>query len=68
MRGYPVTQIEKSKLSRAYGRNYIIFDRDGREYASIKGRMLDGALRDAKMCGGEIWLKGRCVVPAWNVV
>lgn len=57
----------KASVSRAYGRSYLVFDNNGREYNTIRNRSLADALADAKECGGELWLAGRCVVPAWNV-
>lgn len=62
-----VTNEQKAKVSRAYGRSYLVFDRNGNEYNTIRNRLLSHALDDAKECGGEIWLSGKCVVPAWNV-
>lgn len=61
------TKEAKAKLSRAYGRDYIVFAADGSDYATIRGRLLDHAMDDARECKGEIWFKGRCVVPSWNV-
>lgn len=58
---------QKTKASLAYGRDYIVFDRDGIEYATIRGRSLSQALAHAKICGGDVWLSGKCVVPASNV-
>lgn len=63
-----MTDTQKAKASRAYGRSYLVFDKSGQEYASIRNRLLSHVMEDAKACGGEIWLSGRCVVPAWNVV
>lgn len=63
-----MTEAQKAAASRAFGRSYLIFDRDGNEYATIRNRLLSSAMQDAKECGGEIWMSGRCVVPAWNVV
>lgn len=57
----------KASRSRAYGRSYLVFDANGEEYATIRGRLLGNAIDDAKACGGEVWLAGRCVVPATTV-
>lgn len=62
-----MTHEEKVKASKAFGRSFLIFDRNGEEYCTIRGRLLMDALEVAKECGGEIWLSGRCTVPAWNV-
>ena len=63
-----MTNVEKAKASRAYGRSYLVFDGNGNEYGTIRNRLLDHAMTDAKACKGEIWLSGKCVVPSWNVV
>ncbi len=62
-----MTNAQKAQASRAFGRSYLVFDRNGEEYATIRNRLLSHALDDAKACGGEIWLSGKCIVPAWNV-
>lgn len=62
-----MTDKEKARVSRGRGRFvYVVFDKNGECY-SHTARLLQHALDDARDCAGEIWLGGRCVVPAQNV-
>lgn len=62
-----MTNSEKAQTSRAHGRFALcVFDRNGELYTHTR-RLLSHAVEDAKACGGEIWVNGRCTLPAWNV-
>jgi len=57
-----MTNEQKAAASRAYGRSYLVIDRDGNEYAGVRARLFSHAFEDARRCGGEIWMSGRCVM------
>lgn len=64
-----MTKIEKAKLSRAIGRSFVVFDQNGDEVETIRGRYLVDVIELCKKHNGEAWISGRCTVPnrpEWN--